>query len=980
MSQRNWKTSSSRRRGRGASGTTGTSAYARSNSGGAGGGGLGRLEESTPPAVATPGGAGGGGSAASVGLDTLMEDLSLMDSVGRAKNKTKTAKNSSPPPPEPEPKQPQARAPTFSSTSTPFGGGKAKRGTSGTKSSGRAYEYSTSAKASSDANDKYDDFDGDQDDNDNDGGDETQSIVTRSTAITGVTAYREAEGPTIYAREQDDMSQITSSLAGNTVGSTAYYFGSAATGGARGGGGRRESGGGNLGPPVTPNWSQKGKKEKTSSRGMSGDDFERSAELAELENGGINPTRSKVAGGSDAKGAASVAQSVGGLEYILSNSSRGGGGGAASGGTSSVKSGMGGKQRGSRSVSDALDEIDVTAYVGAKSSGSVYSRRSHGSHGSHGSFEHINNDDGNRSVSSHRSFGNRSRASSAESQSLPSRYVPPRVAYQTTRFPSLCASIQSHLPGPIAVFLVHILRIAEPWWINARRLCCTLRNTVLPGSPRHHINKKHDPSVQSRGDGTTVSSLSGDDYFSKLMGGHPAEPQQQRFDQALYILRMLVAGALCGVVFLGIERLVLGDRRMPKGPGGMDVDQYGRAMDNFRQRRGVDSVNHIRAGMAHHKGNPDGAGAGGAKIPALDSNLDALNDAAQQANMNDLAVEQKANEASDAIGGGNPGNVPGSNADIAGGEGAGGDAKGGVEYADGMGGKHAWVEIPPQFDTMADVDDVPVHKDDLAYYWHIPRSAGATINDVLGGCLKLTIASDAGGRQGHDQDEMLKEVEFPSQIKYVNVDTSNGPGIDRAKNLGLAQSGMADVLITTLLYDGASVFDPNHRARLFTMFRHPVHRANSLFHFIQDTVWRRQETFDKVLSKITIEEYYKGGMGESNWMTRFLSNEHTSELDEGHLEVAKAIIRRKCLIGLMDEKSDSLARFEAYFGWKLRSEAERECHDKKLNWAWPLKHRHDDVEEGSELWNLIAEHNTYDVLLYEYAEQLYREQGKMFTA
>ena len=297
-----------------------------------------------------------------------------------------------------------------------------------------------------------------------------------------------------------------------------------------------------------------------------------------------------------------------------------------------------------------------------------------------------------------------------------------------------------------------------------------------------------------------------------------------------------------------------------------------------------------------------------------------------------------------------------------------------------MGGKHAWVEIPPQFDNMADVDDVPVHKDDLAYYWHIPRSAGATINDILGGCLKLTIASDAGGRQGHDQDEMLKEVEFPSQIKYVNVDTSNGPGIERAKSLGLAQSGMADVLITTLLYDGASVFDPNHRARLFTMFRHPVHRANSLFHFIQDTVWRRQETFDKVLSKITIEEYYKGGMGESNWMTRFLSNEHTSELDEGHLEVAKAIIRRKCLIGLMDEKSDSLARFEAYFGWKLRSEAERECHDKKLNWAWPLKHRHDDVEEGSELWNLIAEHNTYDVLLYEYAEQLYREQGKMFTA
>ena len=61
---------------------------------------------------------------------------------------------------------------------------------------------------------------------------------------------------------------------------------------------------------------------------------------------------------------------------------------------------------------------------------------------------------------------------------------------------------------------------------------------------------------------------------------------------------MLVAGSLCGVIFLGLERAVLGDRRMPQGPGDMDVDEYGRAMNNFRQRRGVDTANHIRAGMA----------------------------------------------------------------------------------------------------------------------------------------------------------------------------------------------------------------------------------------------------------------------------------------------------------------------------------------------------------------------------------------------
>ena len=957
MSQRNWKTSSSRRRGRGATGAgagTGTSAYARTNSGNAGG--LGRLDESAPAV----GGGAEGGSGASVGLDTLMEDLSLMDSVsGRAKNKASSpqpsaAKNNDGPP-QVGASQPSSRPPTFSSTSTPFGSGAGAAGRTATYS-GRVYST-----ASDDVPDEEED----------------QSVVTRSTAITGVTAYREAEGPTIYARDRDDdMSQITSSLAGNTVGSTAYYFGSTATGGGGGGNkmgarfGRRDSGGDDSGPGPNLNHHQ------DKSDRMTDDDYERSAELAQLENGIQQAGGGAKAGDNGPRGSASVAQSVGGLEYILSNSR---GAGAAANGNKESKV-TAGNMRGSRSVSDTLEQIDVTAYVGNKSSGSVYSRRggnaagavAGGVSGGLGSGSG-HNDDGNRSVVSNRSFG--SRASSGGSQS---RYVP-SVAYQT-HGTSLCANIQAILPGPIAALFVYIVRATEPCWINARRLCCTLRNTVLPGSPRH-TNKKFDS--QSKG-GSTVSSLESDDYFSKLMGGagnqHSSSasvvsqtPQQQRLNQVLYILRMLVAGALCGVIFLGLERVVLGDRRMPQGPGDMDVDEYGRAMNNFRQRRGVDAANHIRAGMAHHKGNPDAGGGGpgaGVEIPGLEPNIDITGDAEQE-NMNDFADEGEGQEIIDGKMNPDDAQVVSITAD---------GQNDGMEYADGMGGKHAWVEIPPQLDNLADVDDVPVHKDDLAYYWHIPRSAGASMNDILGGCLKLTIASDAGGRQGHDKDEMLKEVEFPSKIKYVNVDTSNGPGIQRAKSLGLAESGMADVFMTSLLYDGASVFDENHRARLFTMFRHPVHRAVSLFHFIQDTVWRRQETFDKVLSKITLDEYYKGGMGESNWMTRFLSNEHTSEIDEGHLEVAKAIIRRKCLVGLMDEKSDSLARFEAYFGWKLRSEAERECHDKKLNWAWPLKHRHDDVEEGSDLWNLIAEHNKYDVLLYEFAEQLYREQGKMFTA
>lgn len=120
-------------------------------------------------------------------------------------------------------------------------------------------------------------------------------------------------------------------------------------------------------------------------------------------------------------------------------------------------------------------------------------------------------------------------------------------------------------------------------------------------------------------------------------------------------------------------------------------------------------------------------------------------------------------------------------------------------------------------------------------------------------------------------------------------------------------------------------------------------------------------------------------MAESNWMTRFLSNELSKELDEGHVEIAKGVIRRKCLVGLLSEKGESFARFEAYFGWRLHSDKERECHDKKLQYAWPLKHRHDTVEEGTEVWNLIAEHNKYDIALYEYAKEVYQLQGSLFS-
>jgi hypothetical protein len=197
--------------------------------------------------------------------------------------------------------------------------------------------------------------------------------------------------------------------------------------------------------------------------------------------------------------------------------------------------------------------------------------------------------------------------------------------------------------------------------------------------------------------------------------------------------------------------------------------------------------------------------------------------------------------------------------------------------------------------------------------------------------------------------------------------------------LGLAESEIVDVVISTLLHQASALFSTSNRGRMFTVFRHPVERAVSLFHYVQDTQWRRRQTFKKELSDLTIEEYFKSGLAENNWMTRFLTGELTkAELTKADVNVAKEIIRRKCLVGLLNEKGESFARFERYFGFPLKSDKVKECHEKKLQWAWPLKHRHEEVEEGTAVWDLIMSHNQWDMELYDYAQSLFQEQSRIF--
>jgi len=275
------------------------------------------------------------------------------------------------------------------------------------------------------------------------------------------------------------------------------------------------------------------------------------------------------------------------------------------------------------------------------------------------------------------------------------------------------------------------------------------------------------------------------------------------------------------------------------------------------------------------------------------------------------------------------------------------------------------------------VDDVLFQRGiDVPFYWHVPRSGGGTMNDVLGTCFHLTLAADAGGGEEHGQEQTLKVLHFSRQISYVNVDTSTQKGISRAKNLHLASSGLADVVISPLLHDASTLFTATRRGRMFTIFRHPVERAASLFYFIQETQWRQPATGNEQFADIHIETFYKEGFAENSWMTRFLTNELTKgELTDHDLEVAKEVLRQKCLVGLLEEKGETFERIQKYFGWRPKNENEQNCLEKKLEWAWPMK-LHSTIEEESRAWRLIVTANNFDMKLYAYAKDIFEQQGQ----
>jgi len=281
--------------------------------------------------------------------------------------------------------------------------------------------------------------------------------------------------------------------------------------------------------------------------------------------------------------------------------------------------------------------------------------------------------------------------------------------------------------------------------------------------------------------------------------------------------------------------------------------------------------------------------------------------------------------------------------------------------------------------TLAD----PLKETDTPVYWHIPKASGSSMKAYYA-CMDLVLATQSGITQNHDQDEKLlvwkRSIEDGLPAKYVNVDATTEEGIARAKTLGLAKSGLADVIFTPIPAVATDMFDPKHHARFFALFRHPIERAVSIFYYHQVATHERGEgVYQPELADMTIQEWLGDNRrsGEAkNFLMKSILSKKSRDLIEDDLETAKEIIRTKFLVGLVSKMEESVERFDKYFGW-YDHEKRPVCQEEAIQSGFN-KNPHATIEKGSETWNALAEVNDYDMQIYDFILQLFQKQGELF--
>jgi hypothetical protein len=231
------------------------------------------------------------------------------------------------------------------------------------------------------------------------------------------------------------------------------------------------------------------------------------------------------------------------------------------------------------------------------------------------------------------------------------------------------------------------------------------------------------------------------------------------------------------------------------------------------------------------------------------------------------------------------------------------------------------------------------NKDDVIIFLHLPKCGGTTLNRLI-------------------------EWEY-NPLEVFSVD----PSFFRWSYWRLAKTPI-ERLKRIRVFKGHMPFGLHQRlprpATYITVLREPIDRAISSYYYAQSYKLDPQH---RIASRLSLEEYIRTTPKE-NVQTKLLAGYTngydflSGECNAAMLETAKSNLSQSfSLIGLTERFDESLVLAKILFGWQIRQYA-------NFN-VTPSRPKKDAVPAA--VRELVAERYRFDVMLYEYAEQLFNE-------
>eukprot|EP01082_Thalassiosira_pseudonana_P004792 g4565.t1 g4565 contig15:1299971-1302522(+) len=310
---------------------------------------------------------------------------------------------------------------------------------------------------------------------------------------------------------------------------------------------------------------------------------------------------------------------------------------------------------------------------------------------------------------------------------------------------------------------------------------------------------------------------------------------------------------------------------------------------------------------------------------------------------------------------------------------------------------HCYVSVPePLQNNLVDVTE-SFGKDNssTAFFWHVPKSGGTTLQRMYW-CMGMTLANEVGGNPKFHTDRSKLETFKPwsgNPGQVLNVQVATHQGIMDAHRRGfLANEDQPHVdVVSTAEFELAYtlLFNPEHKGRMFALFRHPIERAVSKFYYLRKATW--EPTYNKHWKTMTLKEWATKDRGENNWMVRKLvGKDPSAPLSNVDLELAKEIIHTKFLVGLQDRFKESMQRFNIFLGidesdpqnqrciQEFTSNVKTEAIQTQGEKNAQNSYSHPELERNGETWISLQRIHMYDVQLFKYIRDEYGRQGVLF--